>query len=104
MQEKIDFEKMGGLIPVISQDYQTGEVLMLGFMDKKALEKTIETKKATYWSRSRKKYWIKGEDSGHFQEVKEIFLDCDSDTLLIKVKQAGNVCHTGSKTCFFKKI
>lgn len=100
----VNFRKLKGLIPVITQDYKTGKVLMLGFMNKKALEKTIEKGRVTYWSRTRKKIWTKGETSGNIQLVKEIYLDCDSDTILIKVKQIGNVCHTGQKTCFFAKI
>ncbi len=100
----IDWEKLNGLVPTITQDYKTGKVLMLGFMNKEALKKTLKEGKVTYWSRTRKKLWIKGETSGHFQLVKGIWLDCDSDTFLIKVKQIGRVCHTGRKTCFFKKI
>ena len=102
--KNINFKKLGGLIPVITQDYENGNVLMLGFMNKEALKKTLKEGKVTYWSRTRKKFWTKGEESGNFQEVKEILLDCDNDTLLIKVKQIGNVCHTGNKTCFFKRI
>ena len=101
---KIDFKKLKGLIPVVTQDYKTGKILMVAFMNKDALKKTIKGGRVTYWSRSRKKLWTKGETSGHFQDVKEIWLDCDNDTLLIKVKQRGNVCHTGHKTCFFRKI
>ena len=101
---KINFKKLNGLLPVITQDVKTNKVLMLGFMNKEALEKTLKESKVTYWSRTKKKLWTKGETSGNFQLVKEIWLDCDSDTLLIKVKQIGNVCHTGNKTCFFKKI
>lgn len=100
---KIDWKKSRGLIPVIIQDYRTKEVLMLGFMNREALKKTLKEGKVTYWSRTRKKLWTKGESSGHFQLVKKIWLDCDQDTLLIKVKQMGRVCHTGHKTCFFKK-
>ncbi len=100
----IDWGKMKGLIPVVTQDFKTGKVLMLAFMDKEALKKTLQTKKVTYWSRSRKKLWTKGETSGSFQLVKGIWLDCDNDSLLIKVKQIGRVCHTGHKTCFFQKI
>lgn len=102
--EKINFKKLKGLIPVITQDYKTGQVLMLGFMNKTALENTLKGDKVIYWSRTRKKFWMKGETSGNFQLVKEIYLDCDSDTLLIKVKQIGHVCHTGNKTCFYRKI
>ncbi len=102
--EKIDFKKLNGLIPVVTQDYGTGAVLMLGFMNKDALKKTIKEGKVTYWSRSRDKIWTKGETSGNSQIIKEIYLDCDNDSLLIKVEQIGNVCHTGNETCFFQKI
>ena len=101
---KINFKKLDGLVPAIAQDYKTGKVLMLGFMNKEALKKTLDQGKVTYFSRTRKKIWTKGETSGNFQIIKEILLDCDSDTLLIKVKQRGNVCHTGRRTCFCKKI
>ena len=96
--------KKGDLIPVITQDYKTGEVLMLAYMNKESLQKTIETGKTWYYSRSRQKLWNKGETSGHFQLVKEIFTDCDNDPLLIKVEQIGPACHTGNRTCFFNKI
>ena len=102
--KKLNFAKMKGLIPVIAQDYKTGKVLMLGFMNKEALRRTLKEGKVTYFSRVRKKLWQKGETSGNFQLVKEIFLDCDNDTLLIKVNQIGNVCHTGNKTCFHQKV
>ena len=93
---EIDFKKGDGLIPVIIQDASTNEVLMLGYMDRESWEKTLETKKASFWSRSRKKIWVKGETSGNFQEIKEIYLDCDGDTLLLKVNQIGGAaCHTG---------
>jgi len=101
---RVNFKKLKGLIPVITQDHKTNKVLMLGFMNKDALKKTLKEGKVTYWSRTRKKLWTKGETSGSFQLVKEIWLDCDNDTLLIKVKQMGNVCHTGNRTCFFQKI
>ncbi len=94
-----------GLIPTIIQDVENNEVLMLAYMDKTALEKTIETGKTHFWSRSRQKYWMKGETSGNVQLVKEILYDCDEDTLLIKVKQVGSgACHTGNRTCFYRKI
>lgn len=102
--KEIDFEKIGGLIPVISQDHKTGDVLMIGFMNKESFKKTIKGKKAVYWSRTRKREWTKGETSGNNQIVKEIFIDCDNDSALMKVEQIGNVCHTGNRTCFFKKI
>ena len=98
---EIDFKKGQGLIPVIIQEATTNEVLMLGYTNRDAWEKTLETGKATFWSRSREKLWIKGETSGHVQEVKEIYLDCDGDTLLLKVVQVGGAaCHTGYRSCF----
>lgn len=98
---EIDFKKGQGLIPVIIQEATTNEVLMLGYTNREAWEKTLETGKATFWSRSRDKLWIKGETSGHVQEVKEIYLDCDGDTLLLKVVQVGGAaCHTGHRSCF----
>jgi phosphoribosyl-AMP cyclohydrolase len=102
---EIDFKKGKGLVPVIIQDAATNEVLMLGYTNKESWEKTLETKKATFWSRSRQKLWIKGETSGHVQEVKEIYLDCDGDTLLIKVNQVGGAaCHTGYRSCFHNRF
>ena len=98
---KIDFRKGKGLIPVIIQDASTNDILMLGHMNREAWEETLKTKRATFWSRSRKKLWVKGEISGHFQEVREIYLDCDGDTLLLKVDQIGKAaCHTGFRSCF----
>jgi phosphoribosyl-AMP cyclohydrolase len=100
---KIDFKKGNGLIPVIAQDYKTGEVLMLAYMNEEAWEKTLETKKAHYYSRSRNKQWMKGEESGNIQEVKEIFVDCDEDTILLKINQVGGAaCHEGYESCFFR--
>ncbi len=100
-----DFEKTGGLIPVIAQDWQTGEVLMLAYMNEEAWQKTLETGKAHYFSRSRQKIWLKGESSGHVQLVKEIFLDCDLDTVLLKVEQRGGAaCHKGYRSCFFRRL
>lgn len=93
-----------GLVPVITQDFKTLEVLMLGYMNKEAYSKTIETNVVTYFSRSRQKLWVKGETSGHFQKVKQIFYDCDIDTLLIKIEQVGAACHTGNKSCFYRSI
>ena len=89
-----------GLVPAVVQQHDTGEVLMLGWMDDEALHRTLTTGRATYWSRSRQEYWIKGETSGHRQWVKEVRLDCDGDTLLVKVDQEGPACHTGDRTCF----
>jgi len=102
---ELDFEKEGGLIPTIVQDANTGEILMLAYMNKEAWQKTLETKKAHYWSRTRKKIWLKGETSGHIQLVKGIHIDCDNDTILLKVEQVGySACHTGHRSCFFKEI
>jgi phosphoribosyl-AMP cyclohydrolase len=96
--------KKGELIPAIIQEESTGQVLMLGYMNKESLQLTIETGKTWFWSRSRQKLWNKGETSGHFQYVKSIRGDCDDDTLLIQVEQIGPACHTGSKSCFFNVI
>ena len=93
-----------GLIPAIIQEYRTKKVLMLAYMNEESLQKTIETKKTWFWSRSRGKLWNKGETSGHFQLVKAISYDCDADTLLIQVEQIGVACHTGANTCFFNEI
>ena len=89
-----------GLLPAVVQQYDTGEVLMLAWMDDEALRRTLETGRATYWSRSRAEYWVKGETSGNVQHVKSVALDCDGDTLLLKVAQTGPACHTGTHTCF----
>ena len=101
---KLNFEKAGGLIPAIVQEYKTGEVLMLAYMNKKAWESTLTTGNATYYSRSRQKLWVKGETSGHLQRIKEIRIDCDDDTVLLKIEQVGGAaCHTGHRSCFHKK-
>ncbi|MFL6106263.1 MAG: phosphoribosyl-AMP cyclohydrolase [Marmoricola sp.] len=89
-----------GLVPAVVQQHDTGEVLMLGWMDDEALRRTLTTGRGTYWSRSRNEYWVKGETSGHRQHVVEVRLDCDGDTLLVKVDQQGPACHTGDRTCF----
>jgi phosphoribosyl-AMP cyclohydrolase len=89
-----------GLVPAIVQQHDTGEVLMLGWMDDEALHRTLTTGRSTFWSRSRGEYWVKGETSGHRQHVVEVRLDCDGDTLLVKVDQEGAACHTGDRTCF----
>lgn len=107
MQELVspDFEKSGGLVPVIVQDYVSHKVLMLAYMDKNAWEKTLSCGKAVYYSRSRKKEWFKGETSGNVQIIKEIFLDCDADTILLKVEQKGGAaCHEGYQSCFFRQV
>ena len=102
---KLDFKKGNGLIPVIAQDDKTGEVLMLAYMNEQAFKETLKTGKATYYSRSRNALWKKGETSGHVQHVKEIRVDCDNDTVLLKVDQVGNAaCHKGYKSCFFSKV
>jgi len=93
-----------GLIPAIIQDHKTGEVLMLAYMNKESLRRTIKGGKTCFWSRSRKEYWVKGMTSGHFQYVKSVFYDCDMDAFLIKVRQVGVACHTGNRSCFYRKI
>ena len=93
-----------GLVPAIAQDAKTGEVLMLAWMDRDALRLTLETGEVTYWSRSRKELWRKGAISGHTQHLVEAYVDCDGDTLLLKVEQVGPACHTGAPTCFFKRM
>jgi phosphoribosyl-AMP cyclohydrolase len=93
-----------GLLTAVVQDAETGEVLMVSFMNKESLEQTIETGRATYWSRSRKKLWLKGEESGHLQTVHSIHLDCDGDAILLKVHQAGGACHTGHRSCFYREV
>lgn len=93
-----------GLIPAIVQDAETREVLMLAWMDAEALRRTLTTGRATYWSRSRKEYWVKGETSGHHQHVVSVAADCDGDTILLTVEQTGAACHTGNRTCFFTPL
>ncbi|MDD5730087.1 MAG: phosphoribosyl-AMP cyclohydrolase [Candidatus Omnitrophica bacterium] len=93
-----------GLIPAIIQDYKTGEVLMLAYMNKESIKRTLKLGKTCFWSRSRQEYWVKGETSGHYQFVKSLFYDCDMDALLIKVRQVGAACHTGNRSCFYRKI
>lgn len=92
------------LVPAVMQDDDDGEVLMLAYMNRESYEKTLETNRTWFWSRSRGRLWNKGESSGHFQDVVSIFADCDGDTLLVRVKQTGPACHTGSRSCFFNKI
>ncbi len=89
-----------GLVPAVVQQHDTGEVLMLGWMDDEALHRTLTTGRTTFWSRSRAEYWVKGETSGHRQHVRSVRLDCDGDTLLVSVEQEGPACHTGARTCF----
>ncbi len=105
MKIQLDFKKTGGLIPAIAQDYATGEILMLAYMNQEAFEATLSSGKATYYSRSRQTLWIKGETSGNVQRVKEIRIDCDDDTVLLKVEQLGGAaCHTGHRSCFHKTL
>ena len=102
--DKIQFNE-NGLIPVITQDFSSNEILMMAWMNKEALALSMQTKKAVYFSRSRKKLWFKGEESGHSQDIVEIFTDCDQDVVLLKVNQKGGIaCHTGRASCFFNKL
>jgi len=93
-----------GLVTAVVQQYDTSEVLMVGWMDDEALHRTLTTGRATYWSRSRQEYWVKGDTSGHVQHVKAVALDCDGDSLLVKVDQVGGACHTGDRTCFERAV
>jgi phosphoribosyl-AMP cyclohydrolase len=101
--EKLKFDA-NGLIPAIVQEQRTGRVLMMAWMNHASLEKTIQTGKTVFWSRSRQKFWMKGEESGHVQIVKDIAFDCDGDTLLIQVEQSGAACHEGYQSCFFRSV
>jgi phosphoribosyl-AMP cyclohydrolase len=101
----IDFDKTGGLVPAIAQDADTGEVLMLAWMNREAFDETVRTGRAVYFSRSRNRLWRKGEESGNVQEVRGVYVDCDADTVLLKVKQVGGAaCHEGYPSCFFRKL
>ena len=101
----VDFDKLGGIIPVIAQDHATGEVLMVAYMNQEAFTETLRTGRACYFSRSRNRLWRKGEESGNVQEVHGVYVDCDADTLLIKVRQIGDAaCHEGYRSCFFRRI
>jgi phosphoribosyl-AMP cyclohydrolase/phosphoribosyl-ATP pyrophosphohydrolase/phosphoribosyl-AMP cyclohydrolase len=107
--EKIDFSKLNwkgvGLVPAIVQDYKDNEILMVAFMSKESFQKTLETKETYFYSRSREELWHKGHKSGEVQKIKELYYDCDNDTILVKVEQLGGAaCHTGSRSCFFNKI
>jgi len=100
-----NFAKGDGLVPVIAQDAETKEVLMMAYMNRESWEATLKTGQATYWSRSRQKLWLKGESSGNVQLVKAIFIDCDNDTILLQIKQIGDAaCHTGYRSCFYRKL
>jgi len=104
-KELLRFDKGNGLLPAIAQDANTGEILMLAYINDEAWDKTLTTGKAHYWSRSRNKLWLKGETSGHYQVVKEILVDCDSDTVVFKVEQLGGAtCHEGYRSCFFRRL
>ena len=101
----IDFDKLGGIVPVIAQDDETDDVLMMAYMNREAFEETLRTGRVCYFSRSRNRLWRKGEESGHVQELRGIYLDCDNDTLLVRVNQIGGAaCHEGYRSCFFRKI
>jgi Phosphoribosyl-AMP cyclohydrolase len=100
----VDLKFSDGLIPVIVQDVENEEVLMMAYMNEEALKRTLDTGKAHYWSRSRGKLWLKGEESGNFQSVREVRVDCDGDTILLKVKQIGGACHKGYRSCFYRRI
>lgn len=110
MRKKIKFNPNNlkfdrkGLIPAIIQDYKSGEVLMLAYMNKESLRRTLKSAKTCFWSRSRKVYWVKGDTSGNYQCVKSIAYDCDMDALLIRVRQQGVACHTGNRSCFYRKM
>jgi phosphoribosyl-AMP cyclohydrolase len=93
-----------GLLPAVAQDAGTGEVLMLAWMNAEAVRRTLQTGRVTYWSRSRQNFWVKGETSGHVQELVELRVDCDADALLLKVRQTGPACHTGARSCFFSRV
>jgi phosphoribosyl-AMP cyclohydrolase len=103
---ELDFEKCGGLIPAIAQDAVSGKILMLAYINKESFEYTLKSGKATYWSRSRNKLWCKGEESGNFQEIVDILVDCDNDTVIFKVNQKGlgAACHTGYESCFYRHL
>ena len=102
--EEIDFAKGDGLVPVVAQDRASGRVLMVAYANREAVEATLKTGCAHYWSRSRSKLWKKGEESGHIQGVREVLVDCDADTLVYLVDQTGPACHTGQETCFFRAL
>jgi phosphoribosyl-AMP cyclohydrolase len=103
--ERLDFEKSGGLLPAVVQDAESGEILMLAYMNEEAYRRTLETGKAWFYSRSRDKYWMKGESSGHVQEVREVRVDCDADAVILKVRQVGGAaCHTGHRSCFYRRV
>ena len=100
--DKIKYDA-NGLVPAVMQDYENGEILMVAYMNSESLKTTLETGKTHFWSRSRQKFWMKGQSSGHTQEIKEIFIDCDGDCILFKIKQNVAACHTGFRSCFYRK-
>src|SRR5947209_19532334 len=105
MTDIVNFDKTGGLLPAVAQDADTGQVLMLAWMNREAYEETLRTGRACYYSRSRGRLWRKGEESGHVQEVREVRIDCDADTVLLKVHQVGGAaCHEGYRSCFFRRV
>src|SRR5438445_4949966 len=105
MTDIVNFGKAGGLVPAVAQDADSGQVLMLAWMNREAFEETLRTRRAVYFSRSRNRLWRKGEESGHVQEVREVLVDCDADTVLLKVKQVGGAaCHEGYASCCFRKV
>lgn len=104
-EQVIDFDKAGGMVPVITQDAATGEVLMMAYMNHEAFAETLRTGRACYFSRSRNRLWRKGEESGNVQEVRDVFVDCDADAVLLKVRQVGGAaCHEGYPSCFFRRV
>jgi phosphoribosyl-AMP cyclohydrolase len=105
LDQVIDFDKLGGVVPAIAQDEATGEVLMMAFMNREAFSETLRTGRVCYFSRSRNGLWRKGEESGNVQEVRSLYVDCDADTLLVKVRQIGGAaCHEGYRSCFFRRL
>ena len=105
MSVKLDFEKCGGLIPAIAQDYRTGEVLMMAYINEESWQETLKSGYATYYSRSRQQLWKKGESSGHLQVIHQILVDCDLDTVIFKIEQLGaGACHTGHRSCFYRAV
>lgn len=102
---ELNFDKLNGLVPAVVQDYKTSEILMVAFMNEESWEKTLQTGKSHFYSRTRNKLWMKGEESGNMQIVKEILVDCDEDTVILKIEQVGGItCHTGHRSCFFRKV
>ena len=105
LQDQIDFDKQGGLVPVIAQDDETGDVLMMAYMNSEALAESLRTGRVCYYSRSRDRLWRKGEESGHVQQIRSVHADCDADTLLFRITQVGGAaCHKGYRSCFFRKV